>query len=131
MRVGLDMRKRWKLWAAGMALVLVMVGVGVLLLLWPATPLAEQKAPLIHEGMTYSQVQAVIGSPGASGPPRQYPTTIWWGFSDGSSVAVEYLLDEATQQGVVARVRTLPAYSVPPLTRLRRTLARIIPALGE
>jgi hypothetical protein len=78
---------------------------------------AERAAAKIEVGMTEDQAAAVAG-------PVIYFTRSAT-FADGSTLS----LDIDPWDFRVTAIRTTPATPVPPLTRLRRTLARIVPAL--
>ena len=132
------MRKSWKLWLAGIALVqLLVIGVDVALL-WPSE--AERGAALVRKGMTDSQVWEVLGEP-CEGRFRLLPMTVknvfhdecyCCLFDDGSYLYVSLNgSGERREEFRVTNVRTQQPLPAPPLTRLRRTLARIFPALKE
>jgi hypothetical protein len=128
-------RRGWKLWVAGVVLAqLLFVEVGVLLL-WPGPPSeAEQVAARIPLGMTVSQVKKVfLGRYELHSDGYREWAECNTNFGDGSRVFVEFgrgrigWLDEY----VAKSVRTTPAIPVHPLTRLHRTLARVLPFLTE
>jgi hypothetical protein len=130
------MRKSWRLWAAGMALVLVLaLGVGVALL-WPIPSEAERKAALICDGMTYNEASTSLGETSFAWESTQYDqrgviskasTVFCYRYPDQSGLRV--FVD--SNSGLVDDVFIDDFPSVPLLTRLRRTLARIFPALKE
>jgi hypothetical protein len=116
-------------WVAGIALVqLLVIGVGAALL-WPNE--AEAAAARIRKGMTLSEAEEALGRHGGGlgGSMRaqgyQYP------FEDGSCLTLSLVRSGLWEPWDVGAFWTEPPTPVHPLTRLRRTLARVIPALGE
>ena len=128
------MRKHnWKAWVAGIALAQVIVlGVDVVLL-WPMPSAAEQATARIGVGMTEEEVAFSIRDYTAPWPGVSDPRggRAWWFFKDGSCLEVRFgpSPDENTRPAVF--LHATPPPPVPPLTRLRRTLARLFPALKE
>jgi hypothetical protein len=56
----------------------------------------------------------------------------WYGFADGSSLYLGFPgLVRSEDTLTVVSVRTEPVPYIHPLTRLRRTLARVLPFLAE
>jgi hypothetical protein len=126
------MRNRWKVWAAGLALVLLVVGVGVVSM-WPTSCEAERKAALVHEGLTYQEVAGLIGEPNELIEWNHQKSVRCKTFNDHSGLIVCFRLEKDGNNlvGFLTSARVSPPPPVHPLTRLRRTLARLIPALGD
>jgi hypothetical protein len=128
------MRKRWKVWATGLALALLLAAGAGAALLWPTPNEAERMAALIRPGMKWGEVEAVLGPPpmkvvGADvvgGPANAFG----WSQSDGSMLIFSFG-PHGERFGQVMEIRTRPPAPVPPLTRLRRTLARAFPFLAD
>jgi hypothetical protein len=119
------MKVRWKLLAGVPVLLLLMTLAFFIGLLWEPRSDAEEMAALIRIGMTSRQVAEAVpllddlrfdaeGMSAQVCAPRDHSTLI-------VSIGAD---------GRVFEVRTWPP-TVSPLTRPRRILARIIPALGE
>jgi hypothetical protein len=120
-------RRSWKVWVAGIALVQALI-IGVdMALLWPSE--AERAASRIRVGMTQDQVLAQLEGRGSvsEGQLLLRPLPWIWQFGDGSSLVVLIPISEGRL--VVATIHTTPP--VHPLARLRHTLARAFPFLGE
>jgi hypothetical protein len=123
-------RRSWKVWVAGIALVqLLVLGVDVALL-WPSQ--AEQIASRLREGMTETEVEEAVGRLGG----LKVETTGWKdyrpSFDDGSSLTVEMVRSERLgQEWRVRSFRVVPSAPAHPLTRLRRTLARVFPFVAK
>jgi hypothetical protein len=120
------MRKRWKLWVAGIALgQLLVIGID-LALLWPTLSDAEHWADRVRMGITQQQRRELARYQWFSAGGMGHD---WEGykFSDGSQLSCYHNLSTDEITGVVVQ----PRAPVPPLTRLRRILARLIPALKE
>jgi hypothetical protein len=130
----------------GLAAVLLLAfGLGASLL-WPTPSEAERMASQLRVGMTMGQVGRVNEYLGGSDPliltsgrvvaPGEFTSRIVFDdpgrsergivFNDGSSIIITL-----SENGPVASIRTTPPEPVSPLTRLRRTLARALPFLGE
>jgi hypothetical protein len=125
------MRKRWKAWAAGLVLVALLAGGLAVSVFWPTPYEADREAAKFNVGMLFDDPPILDGENVLSittrlrdGDGRWWP--LRWGFSDGSFLHITYGDDRR-----VSSVRIQPPTPVPPLTRLHRTLARIVPALGE
>jgi hypothetical protein len=128
------MKTRWKRWVAGIVLVqLLVIGVD-LALLWPTPNDAERVAAKIEVGMTWDRARELM-------QPRlsvwQSPSTVAkdapcrWSYEDGSGLIITR---DPTCQHVIeidTTPPTLPPATVHPLTRLRRTIARVLPFVGE
>ena len=124
-------RRSWKIWVAGIALAqLLVVGVEVALL-WPDRSEAEEAAAPIQVGMTAEQYQEVH---------KSIANSRWTEIVGGSSYeAYDYMFDDGSRlvvtvqpiNGAVTSIRASASKTVPPLTRLRRTLARALPFLAE
>jgi hypothetical protein len=115
----------------GLAIVVLLVAGAGVALLWPTPSEAERKAGLIRERMTRSEVSKVLG-PLPRAAEILLPDRVefrWWQ-DDTSSIIIAF----DSGLGVI-EVRTLlplfPPPPVHPLTRLRRTFARVLPFLGE
>jgi hypothetical protein len=123
-------RRSWKVWVAGIALA-QLLAIGVDVALWPTITEAEQVASRLWLGMTADQATQVVDE-WYSQQAVSFRPDRWSKFSDGSSLAL-YLSQEALTGGdaYVVNIRAIPPPSVHPLTRLRRTLARAFPFLGE
>jgi hypothetical protein len=135
-------RKRRRILLLGLAvLVLLAGGIGAALL-WPQPPCdAERMAALIRVGMTPEEVydeQLHFNRSPEFGPlPR--PVFVIEDFgtkekeaipqTDGSAVFITW--DENGDDLRVAAVRARLPRPVPALTRLRRTIARALPFIGE
>jgi hypothetical protein len=117
-------------WVVGIALVQLLVIEIDAVLLWPTPCEAERKAVSIREGMTSKEVDKLAGTT-RFGPYYViedryiWPTLLHWEYEHGSRLVV------ALESGQVASIRTTPPTPIPPLTHLRRTLARVFPALKE
>jgi hypothetical protein len=148
------MKDRWKVWVAAIALVqLLVIGVDVVLL-WPMPSEAEQVAECIREGMTDEQ-WAELRSRHLSGFVASHGISSEnFYFDDGSHLHVGKLnhfpdlaipLDPGRgtwpmpkqpqpvplPYSEILSIDASTAETVPPLTRLRRTLARILSDLKE
>jgi hypothetical protein len=146
-------RRRWKVWVAGIALVqLLVIGVEVALL-WPDPPSeVEEKAALIRVGMSWKEALDRMCSVTPASELRLVPVArlherdgvgvivgMRWLLSDSSEVRLTF--ESYVQPDVPSYIRQVettppPPYSPPPppihpLTRLRRTLARALPFIGE
>jgi hypothetical protein len=119
------MSRRRRILLLGVALVaLAFVGT-VAVVLWPLPPSeAEQKAELIRVGMPRSEVNELLGS-----STRWTVANVFNG-KDGSQLVVVFPHRLDLGHCVVS-FHTIPPPPVHPLTRLRRTLARALPFLGE
>jgi hypothetical protein len=120
------MKRRRRNLLLGLSLALLAVGV-VGLLLWPTPSEAEWVAALLHEGMTREQVLEVI-----SEGHRGYIAGLYdyWDCSDGSILRVYY--DRSPDRVFyVINISADPPPPEPPMIRLRRTLARVLPFLEE
>jgi hypothetical protein len=109
------MRKQRRTLLLGTTLVLLLTGGLVAAVLWPTLSEADRRAALYPVGMIDVHEPKV--------------SSIHWLFDDRSRLEVTFAPKDG--QWRVDRVRTWPPSPVHPLTRLRRTLALIIPALGE
>ena len=122
-------RRSWKVWVAGIALVQSLV-IGVdIALLWPTPTEADRMAAMIHKGMAMSFVAEMeemqpVGWATRDASGRGLSRFSARNFGDGSCILVLY-----DQDSRVASVATGPTDA--PLTRLHRTLARVLPLLGE
>jgi hypothetical protein len=115
----------------GLAALLSLAAVLGVTVLWPAASEADEDAASIRVGMTPDQVQEVVES---------FPDTrrrlmaagengevIGISYDDQSGMSIEY-----AGEGESRRVRDVEVFAPPPvhpLTRLRRTLARVLPFL--
>jgi hypothetical protein len=129
MREGAGMKGRWKLWAAVLALVLLALGFGVAWL-WPLPSEAEKEAALIRPGMTLEQL-ADLQLPAELMKLNPTRDGVAYIYRDGSTLFMEFTLPVEGELIRIATVRTTPPTPVPHPTRLRRTLARVLPFLGE
>jgi hypothetical protein len=124
--------KNWKLWLAGILLVqLLVVGVDVVML-WPTQSYAEQAASQVKSGMTEDDVDKLISS-------------YWVNTSMGRDTRVSdhvqlchrlgdgsiLIVTSDPRSGRVVSAHSWNPVKTHPLTRLRRTLAHLIPALKE
>jgi hypothetical protein len=125
-------RRTWKVWVAGIALAQVLV-LGVdMALLWPCE--AEMAAVRLEVGTPMEQTMKVVharegpysrmifSEPGEAviiGPAH-------WIFDDSSNLFVTF-----DSENRVVSVHPEPPSPIHPLTRLRRTLGRILPFLAE
>src|SRR5437660_1440712 len=127
-------RGHWKVWVAGIVLVQLLVIV-VAVLLWPTPCEAEWWAALIRVGMTEEEAKGVLGSePSEFLPrsPRSGPYRLTWTFGDDSTLCVcSDRNEKILPPMMVNRIDVWRPTPVPPLTSLRRTLARALPFLGE
>jgi hypothetical protein len=118
-------RRRWKLWVVGIALAQLLI-IGVEVAQWPTPDEAEMLAAKIAVGATREQVaKALRLSEVPTVKTRATEVTIHY-FDDGSECEIRF-----DSNSLVYAVRIAPSPPVPPLTRLRRTLARAFPFLGE
>ncbi len=145
------MRHRsWKLWVAGIALVQLLVAGVEVALLWPTPSEAEVSATAIHPGMTIKQVRVLIDDPNGIHDYGLGRGKLTYCFPDGSELHVfgaalgsrdfrdrivisfgAALASRDFLDGIVISTAFSPPDPVPPLTRLRRTLARAFPFLAE
>jgi hypothetical protein len=119
-------------WVAGIVLVQLLVIEVDVALLWPSE--AKVAAERVHLGMSEQEVSSSFDS-------RIYRECVQslsykgfcYCFSDGSCLYVKMHWHEVVDGECVFRVTSIRHYSlpVPPLTRLRRTLARALPFLAE
>jgi hypothetical protein len=139
------MNRRRRTLLLGLAVLLLTLGVGAALP-WPTPSEAERVASQLRLGMTMGQVGQVseylggsdplILTSGRAVPPGRSTISITFDdpgrgtrgivFLDGSSITIA--IDEG---GLIGHINTTPPAPVPPLTRLRRTLARALPFRGE
>jgi hypothetical protein len=117
-------------WVAGIALVqLLVIGVDVALL-WPSE--AEQIASRLREGMTETEVDKAIAGLGVGYVVSTCRIYHYRWFDDESSLVVVMVRSEPLgQEWRVRSFRVVSSAPDQPLTRLRRTLARAFPFLGE
>jgi hypothetical protein len=123
------MNRRRRILLLGLALLLLAGGIGAALL-WPRPPgEAEQKAGMIHEGMSFDQVAAMVNSNSFVAPaaPKDGLGYIefGWGYDDFSVLYVSFGSTEVGPLRVVA-VRTSP-----PKSRLRHELEGLSYLLGR
>jgi hypothetical protein len=136
-------RRSWKVWVAGIALVQALVILFDEAVLWPMPSEAEQQVASVAVGMSQWEVLVMFLSPGdhtprhgRSGEPLPRTTIIADNYScllefqDGSQLHVTFGRRRGFDQHVTS-ISTTPAAPVHPLTRLRRTLARVFPFLAE
>jgi hypothetical protein len=121
-------RRSWKVWVAGIALVLLLGAGAGAALFWSVPSKAEQLAARLRVGMTGLEVNEVLLD-------QQYyleadPFALRYDQDDGSELYVEWDVQDAWPSKVTA-IRPTPLPTDPPLTRLRRTLARAFPFLAE
>jgi hypothetical protein len=129
---GMNRRRRTVL-LLGLALVpLLLFGGVVIALLWLMPSEAERRAAMVEAGMTWLQTQEVA-LPNSIGPYT--PTTdgrldgdYYWTYADGSILIVTF---GQADDRYASSVRTSPPPPADTMTRLRRTLARLLPFLGE
>jgi hypothetical protein len=127
----------------GIALVQLLI-VGVDVAMWPTFSEAKRAAVLVREGMTFDQVQERIGliqmyvdyASIAKEHPGEWISPIVSNdylrkFPDGSKLILTIPWDEQMIPSRVTHLVIISPPHVPPLTRLRRTFARLIPALKE
>jgi hypothetical protein len=134
--VGAMIRRRRTL-LLGLALLLV-VG-SVVAILWTTPCEADRKAALIRKGMTKRDVFDVMGPQSPmddmltriQDPELIRGTELAWLQEDRSALHVGFRSSEAGAEPVVVYTWTREPPPVHPLTRLRRTLARVLPFLGE
>jgi hypothetical protein len=128
------MRQRWKAWVVGIALAqLLIIGVDAAML-WPSE--AEKALARIHEGMTMEEVEGILGGP-AYRIMQSLTVSVYepiqrvgiWKREVGTIIILFYGIVDVDER--VCETSFQPASPIPPLTRLRRTLARIIPVLEE
>jgi hypothetical protein len=128
-------RRSWKVWVAGIALVQALVIGADVAVLWPIPTEAERKAEMIQIGSLLSPESAeqLFGPSrwrtGCDGTEVTYSRQIWR-FDDGSQLTID-ISNRSNTDYSVQDVQSSPARPVPTLTRLRRTLARILPFLAE
>jgi hypothetical protein len=125
------MRLRWKVWLAGIALAQLLV-VGVEVALWPTPSEAERLATRVRLGMTKDEARRALDGYDPY-ELRGWDSGFWCHFADQSDLNVG-LRRDAGPKGVrdtVSFIHTGTAPPEPPLTRLRRTLARVFPFLAE
>jgi hypothetical protein len=128
-------RRYWKVWVAGIALVLMLLLGVVVSLLWPEpSGEAGRVAKQIHIGMMYTDALAVLdlnkakrelyGPRDVDGAVKK--TSASFTFEDRSEIMLQWDLS-----GRISLVSAGLPRQFHPLTRLRRTLARVLPFLGE
>jgi hypothetical protein len=127
------MRKRWKMWAPLLTLVLLTIGVRVAVL-WAGKCHAERRASTLRLGMTLDEASSLcdkdvyVWAPlsSLSSPRRSF---LCW-YADGSRLTVR--ARRSPERFDVFLVTSLEA-SPPdfPTTHLRRLLARILPFLED
>jgi hypothetical protein len=135
------MKRRRKVWDAGLSLFLLLALGVAAALLWPLPSEAEQKAAIIQEGMVSEKVAELLRGGmhvdsnlipigdlvyGVDGPFYEEG----WTQNDGSTVFIKFKV-VGVDHSRVASVCTTPADPIHPMTRLRRSLARFFPALKE
>jgi hypothetical protein len=123
----------------------LILGLAVLLLLavgalWPVRSEAERKAALLHVGMTEEEIVNIVrpdrGPRILRSSDNGLAKSLSKSYGDGSALFVEFdpepIVDGMPLNAIrAAYIDTSPPPTVPPLTRLRRTLARAFPFLGE
>jgi hypothetical protein len=126
-------KRSWKLWVTGIAVVqLLVIGVDMALL-WPMPSEAEQLVVQIRPGMSANDVINLAGKYSGFMAVRDGPL-LWasWHFQDGSGFALDFKASLENHSVVILPVCYVsPAQSVPTQIRLRRTLARVLPFLAE
>src|SRR5437667_6049365 len=130
------MRRRWKTWTSALALVLLALGVGAMLC--PTANVAERRTVSLREGMTWDEVMSVL-APSAvrlhQGRPsariNDFNTAYTWGYGDGSTLVVTFGIWDGCEPLTFCSFRTEPAPPADAMPLLRRTLARVVPALGD
>jgi hypothetical protein len=124
---GFGMCKRWRLWLAGIGLVQLLV-IGIeMALLWPMPSEAEQWAERVRTGITPQQRRELASALLFNVGSKSMGYLERYKFPDGSQLS--FIYDSYADE--IRDVTMRPGEPVPPLTRLRRALARLIPALGE
>jgi hypothetical protein len=128
------MNRRRRTLLLGLALVAGLAGGIVATLLWLAPCDAERFAAKIGAGMRRDEVLKVVNPPPSVWQPSStfLDESPWvLNYFDGSILSVEFTPPVEGGRVWVTSVRTTPPPPVHPLTRLRRTLARALPFLGE
>jgi hypothetical protein len=120
-------RRNWKVWVTGIVLVQLLV-IGADVALWPVPSEAEQAAGRMKVGETldetdlpfFSRMDAFGNLSGYRAQPA---------FSDGSSL--ELMVSFRQDGEILDSVEVLRPNPIHPMTRLRRTLARVFPYLAD
>jgi hypothetical protein len=120
------MKPSWKVWAVGLALVLLLAaGVGVAAMRRDPCG-ADELASKIEIGMPLEEAEALLGLNIFSYIKEDSGTYISGTFPDSSLVVIQ-----SDPVGRVESVRVQPPQPDPPLTRIHRNLARVFPFLGK
>jgi hypothetical protein len=124
-------RTRRRILLLGLALALLLASGVLVALLYPMPSEAERTAAKLSVGMPWEQA-CVLAKSSAVGSgdltlARRLDGAISWRYEDGSALTI----DSDTMARCVASIETTRPPSVHPLSGLRHTLARIIPALRE
>jgi hypothetical protein len=125
-------RRSGKVWVTGIVVVLLLAGGIVAATLWltPTGTLAERAAAKVYAGMSCNELKQVVPeSWNLSMDIRSHSEFCC--FSDGSTLWVRFdSANNVTSMLIPPSLNPMPP-PVHPLTRLRRTLARVLPVLRE
>jgi uncharacterized protein YndB with AHSA1/START domain len=123
--------RRWMLLLAVAVFALLANGLAIAAR-WPTPSEAERKAALLRVGMSWDETFVLMAPRwpmtylGNEAGTRLY---IGWPQSDGSQITVTFVpVEEGGRRALSIRTTPPPVH---PLTRLRRTLARAFPFVGE
>jgi hypothetical protein len=125
-------RRSWKVWVTGISLAQLFV-LGADVAMWPQPSEAERMAARLYIGMTEELALEILRDcHGIHGKSSTCRGGYFCWFQDGSRLSLGFECRVSLGQSYhVTTVRTDPPDPSPPLTRLRRTLARLMPVFGE
>jgi hypothetical protein len=121
--------RRRTLWLAA----LLLLALDLVAILWPRPAnQAEAFAANLRDGMLRADIEESLQSAGGMPVSRISPDddSFAWRFDDGSTLAALFK-SRSDAEARFVWVHAYPPDPVPPLTSLRRSLARVFPALKE
>jgi hypothetical protein len=128
------MKIRRRPWLLGLLLIVLLVGGSAVAVFWPSPTDADQWTALVHTGVNHQDLVRLFGKAWEEkGYPKDKDGVIkresTWHYPDGSTLTITFGPEREGKLNATS-IQTTPAAPVHPLTRLRRTLARIFPFIG-